>query len=127
MFFGQLDTEVIVAIVTSGCAAVSSIFVAIITYMGNNRMKQKDIQDAEYRSQQAIIDAKRDQQHNERQYLYEAMLKGIDASLSANEICLIALQHGHLNGNVQAARDKVHEAQANMDVAQRKAIVHLSD
>lgn len=122
-----LSTEVIVAIVTSGCAAVSSIFVAIITYMGNNRMKQRDVQDAEYRSQQALLDAKREQQHKERQYLDEAVLKGIDASLAANEISLIALQHGHLNGNVQAARDKVHGAQANMEVAQRKAIVHLAE
>lgn len=122
-----LSTEVIVAIVTSGCAAVSSIFVAIITYVGNNRAKQRDTQDAQYRAQQAIIDAKRDQQHTERQYLYEAMLKGIDASLTANEISLIALQHGHLNGNVESARTKVHEAQANLDIAQRKAVVHLSD
>lgn len=122
-----LSTEVIVAIVTSGCAAVSSIFVAIITYVGNNRAKQRDTQDAQYRAQQAIIDAKRDQQHTERKYLYEAMLKGIDASLTANEISLIALQHGHLNGNVESARDKVHEAQANLDIAQRKALVHLSE
>lgn len=122
-----LSTEVIVAVITSGCAAVSSIFVAIITYMGNNRMKQRDTQNAQYRAQQAIIDAKRDQQHAERQCLYEAMLKGIDASLTANEISLIALQHGHLNGNVESARDKVHEAQANLDIAQRKALVHLSE
>ena len=121
-----LSTEVVVAIITSGCAAVSSIFVAIITYVGNNRMKQKDIQDAEYRSQQALLEAKREQQHKERQCLDEAVLKGIDASLAANEISLIALQHGHLNGNVQAARDKVHEAQGNMDIAQRKAVVHLA-
>lgn len=122
-----MSTEVIVAIITSGCAAISSIIGVGITYVGNNRMKQRDMQDAQYRAQQAMMEAKRDQQHNERQYLYEAMLKGIDASLAANEICLIALQHGKLNGNVEAARDKVHEAQANMDVAQRKAVVHLSD
>ena len=122
-----LSTEVIVAIVTSGCAAVSSIFVAIITYVGNNRMKQKDIQDAEYRSQQAIIDAKRDQQHHERQYLYDAMLRGLDASLAANEISLIALNHGHLNGNVEAAMNKVHAAQSNLDAATSKAITHLTD
>lgn len=122
-----LSTEVIVAIVTSGCAAVSSIFVAIITYVGNNRAKQRDTQDAQYRAQQAIIDAKRDQQHQERQYLYDAILRGLGASLTANEISLIALQHGHLNGNVEAARDKVHEAQANLDIAQRKALIHLSD
>lgn len=123
----MLSTEVIVAIITSGCAAISSIIGVGITYAGNNRMKQRDMQDAQYRAQQALIDAKRDQQHNERQYLYEAMLKGIDAGLAANEICLIALQHGKLNGNVEAARDKVHEAQASMDVVQRKAVVHLSD
>lgn len=122
-----LSTEVIVAIVTSGCAAVSSIFVAIITYMGNSRMKQKDIQDAEYRSQQAIIDAKRDQQHHERQYLYEAMLHGINAGLSANEITLLALKHEKINGNCTAALEKVKAAQNDLEQATRKAVVHLSD
>lgn len=122
-----LSTEVIVAIVTSGCAAISSIFAATITYVGNNRMKQRDMQDAQYRAQQALINAKRDQQHNERQYLYEAMLKGIDASLAANEISLIALSHGHLNGNVEVAMDKVQKAQANLAATTSKAITHLTD
>ena len=123
----MLSTEVIVAIVTSGCAAVSSIFVAIITCVGNKRMKQRDQQEAQYRAQQAIIDAKRDKQHQERQYLYEAMLKGIDASLAANEIGLIALNHGRLNGNVEAAMDKVQKAQAKLDATTSKAITHLTD
>ena len=122
-----LSTEVIVAIITSGCAAVSSIFVAIITYVGNNRMKQKDIQDAEYRAQQAIIDAKRDQQHHERQYMYDAMLHGINAGLSANEITLLALKHERINGNCTAALEKVKSAQNDLEQATRKAVVHLSD
>ena len=122
-----LSTEVIVAIVTSGCAAVSSIFVAIITCVGNNRAKQRDQQDAQYRAQQALIDAKREQQHQERQCLYDALLRGLDASLAANEISLIALNHGHLNGNVEAAIDKVQKAQANLDETTSKAITHLTD
>lgn len=123
----MLSTEVIVAIITSGCAAISSVIGMGITYVGNNRMKQRDLQDAQYRAQQALIDAKRDQQHNERQYLYEAMLKGIDASLAANEISLIALNHGHLNGNVEVAMDKVQKAQANLAATTSKAITHLTD
>lgn len=123
----MLSTEVIVAIITSGCAAISSIFGAIITYTGNTRMKQREMQNDEYRAQQALIDAKREQQHKERQYLYDALLRGIDASLAANEISLIALNHGHLNGNVEAAMDKVQKAQANLDAATSKAITHLTD
>ena len=122
-----LSTEVIVAIITSGCAAVSSIFVAIITYVGSNRMKQRDVQDAEYRAQQAIIDAKRDQQHHERQYMYDAMLHGINAGLSANEITLLALKHERINGNCTAALEKVKAAQNDLEQATRKAVVHLSD
>lgn len=123
----MLSTEVIVAIITSGCAAISSVIGMGITYVGNNRMKQRDMQDAQYRAQQALINAKRDQQHNERQYLYEAMLKGIDASLAANEISLIALSHGRLNGNVEVAMDKVQKAQANLAATTSKAITHLTD
>nr|DAZ39115.1 MAG TPA: hypothetical protein [Caudoviricetes sp.] len=122
----MLSTEVIVAIITSGCAAISSTFVAIITYVGNNRMKQREKQDAQYRAQQAIMEEKREQQHNERQRLYDALLRGLDASLAANEISLIALNHGHLNGNVEAAMDKVQKAQANLDAATSEAITHLT-
>lgn len=122
-----LSTEVIVAIVTSGCAAISSIFVAVISYSGQNRMKQRDMQDAQYRAQQALIDAEREQQHKERQYLYDALLRGLDASLAANEISLIALNHGHLNGNVEAAMDKVQKAQANLAAATSKAVTHLTE
>ena len=121
-----LSTEVIVAIITSGCAAVSSIFVAIIAYVGSNRMKQRDVQDAEYRAQQAIIDAKRDQQHHERQYMYDAMLHGINAGLSANEITLLALKHEKINGNCTAALEKVKSAQNGLEQVTRKAIVHLT-
>lgn len=123
----MLSTEVIVAIVTSGCAAISSIFGAIITHIGNNRMKQRDMQDAQYRAQQAILEAKREQQHNERQYLYEAMLQGINAGLSANEITLLALKHERINGNCTAALEKVKAAQNDLEQATRKAVVHLSD
>lgn len=121
------NTEVIVAIITSGCAAISSIFVAIITYIGNNRMKLRDMQDAKYREQQEILEAKRDQQHEERQHLYEAMLQGLNAGLSANEITLLALKHEKINGNCTAALEKVKSAQASLEKATSKAAVHLSD
>ena len=122
-----ISTEVIVAIITSGCAAISSIFVAIITAIGNNRMKQRDKQDAKYREQQEILEAKRDQQHEERQHLYEAMLQGINAGLSANEITLLALKHEKINGNCTAALEKVKSAQSSLEKATSKAAIHLSD
>lgn len=123
----MLNTEIIVAIVSSGCAAASSIFVAIIAHMGNNRMKQRDMQNDEYRTQQALADAKREQQHKEREYLYEAMLQGINAGLSANEITLLALKHEKINGNCTAALEKVKSAQSSLEKATRKAVVHLSE
>lgn len=123
----MLNTEIIVAIVTSGCAAVSSIFVAIIAHVGNNRMKQRDMQDDEYRAQQALIDAKREQQHKEREYLYEAMIQGINAGLSANEITLLALKHEKINGNCTAALRKVKSAQSSLEKATVKTVVHLSE
>lgn len=123
----MLNTEIIVAIVSSGCAAASSIFVAIIAHMGNNRMKQRDMQDDEYRAQQALADAIREQQHKEREYLYEAMLQGINAGLSANEITLLALKHEKINGNCTAALEKVKTAQTSLEKATRKAVVHLSE
>lgn len=123
----MLNTEIIVAIVSSGCAAASSIFVAIIAHMGNNRMKQRDMQNDEYRAQQALADAERERQHKEREYLYEAILQGINAGLSANEITLLALKHEKINGNCTAALEKVKSAQSSLEKATRKAVVHLSE
>ena len=122
-----LSTEVIVAIVTSGCAAVSSIFVAIIGCVGSSRMKRRDQQDSEYKEQLERIDAKRERQHKEGLDIEDALLRGVDASLSANEVSLSALQHGKLNGNVEAAMDKVRNAEAGLDAATSKAVTHLTD
>jgi uncharacterized protein YbjQ (UPF0145 family) len=41
-------------------------------------------------------------------------------------VSLIALQGGHLNGNVEDARKDVDSAIERMEETQRKAVVHLT-
>lgn len=122
-----LGTDVLVAIITSGCAAVSSIIGVVITYVGNQKAEAQHAQDKAYRDQQAETNKRLDQQHYERQCLYSAMLKGINAGLSANEIALLALKHEKINGNCTAALEQVQEARQELEATTRKAVVNLSN
>lgn len=122
----QIPTEIMVAVITSGCAMIASVIGALLNYENNIKQQQRDQQEHEYREQQAARDSKRDEIERERAYVYDALLKGTAASLQANDISLIALQHGHLNGNVEEARKIVEEAQEDLTGAQRKAVAHIT-
>lgn len=100
-----------VAMITSGCAMIASVIGALLNYETNQKQRERD--------------AKRDQIEQERGYIYDALIKAAAASLQANDISLIALQHGHLNGNVEEARKIVKDAQNDLVAAQRKAVSHV--
>lgn len=122
----QVPTEIMVAMITSGCAMIASVIGAWLNYENNIKQSERDQRDHEYRTEQSARDEKREQIEQERGYVYDALLKAADASLQANDISLIALQHGHLNGNVQEARRIVKEAQEDLTDAQRKAVAHIT-
>lgn len=122
----QVPTEIMVAVITSGCAMIASVIGALLNFETNIKQSQRDKQDHEYRTEQAAREEKREQIEQERGYVYDALLKAADASLQANDISLIALQHGHLNGNVEEARQIVKEAKADLVDAQRKAVAHIT-
>lgn len=122
----QIPTEIMVAVITSGCAMIASVIGALLNYENSIKQQQRDQQDHEYREQQAARDSKRDAVERERAYVYDALLKASQASLQANDISLIALQHGHLNGNVEEARKIVKDAQEDLTAAQRKAVAHIT-
>ena len=122
----QVPTEIMVAMITSGCAMIASVIGALLNYENNVKQCERDEKDHEYRAEQTARDEKRDLIEKERGYVYGALLKGTAASLQANKISLIALQHGHLNGNVEEARRIVDEAQNDLEDAQRKAVAHIT-
>lgn len=122
----QIPTEIMVAVITSGCAMIASVIGAFLNYENNLKQQQRDEQDNQYRIEQAARDERRDQIEQERGYVYDALLKAADASLQANDVSLIALQHGHLNGNVEEARKIVKEAHEDLTDAQRKAVAHIT-
>lgn len=122
----QVPTEIMVAMITSGCAMIASVIGAFLNYENNIKQRERDEKDHAYREAQTERDAKRDQIEQERGYVYDALLKAADASLQANDISLIALQHGHLNGNVEEARRIVKDAQHDLIAAQRKAVAHVT-
>ena len=107
----QVPTEIMVAMITSGCAMIASVIGALLNYETNQKQRERD--------------AKRDQIEQERGYVYDALIKAAAASLQANDVSLIALQHGHLNGNVEEARQIVKDAQNDLVAAQRKAVSHV--
>lgn len=122
----QIPTEIMVAVITSGCAMIASVIGALLNYENSIKQQQRDQQDHEYREQQAARDDARDAIERERAHVYDALLKGTAASLQANDVSLIALQHGHLNGNVEEARKIVKEAQEDLADAQRKAVARIT-
>ena len=122
----QVPTEIMVAMITSGCAMIASVIGAILNYENNIKQQERDAKDHAYREAQNARDEKRDMIEQERAFVYDALLKGTAASLQANKISLIALQHGHLNGNVEEARRIVDEAQNDLEDAQRKAVAHIT-
>lgn len=122
----QVPTEIMVAIITSGAAMIASVIGALLNFETNIKQNQRDAKDHEYRTEQAEREEKRDLIEQERAFVYAALLKGTAASLQANKISLIALQHGHLNGNVEEARRIVDEAQNDLEDAQRKAVAHIT-
>lgn len=121
----QVPTEIMVAMITSGCAMIASVIGALLNYETNQKQRERDAKEHEYRESQNAREEKRDKIEKERGYVYDALLKSSQASLQANDISLIALQHGHLNGNVEEARRLVNEAQNDLQDAQRKAVSHI--
>lgn len=121
----QVPTEIMVAMITSGAAMIASVIGALLNYETNQKQTERDAKDHAYREEQTARDAKRDQIEQERGHVYDALLKASQASLRANDISLIALQHGHLNGNVEEARKIVKDAQNDLEAAQRKAVSHV--
>lgn len=122
----QVPTEIMVAMITSGCAMIASVIGAILNYEQSVRQREREQKDQNYRTEQEARDAKRDKIEQERGFVYDALLKAADASLQANDVSLIALQHGHLNGNVEEARRIVKDAQHDLIAAQRKAVAHVT-
>lgn len=122
----QVPTEIMVAVITSGCAMIASVIGALLNYETNQKQRERDAKDNAYREQQDARDEKRDMIEQERAFVYDSLLKGTAASLRANDISLIALQHGHLNGNVEEARKLVEEAQSDLQAAQRKAVARIT-
>lgn len=122
----QVPTEIMVAVITSGAAMIASVIGALLNYETNIKQNQRDAKDHEYRAEQAAREEKRDMIEQERAYVYDALIKASQASLQANDISLIALQHGKLNGNVEQARKIVDEAQNDLQDAQRKAVAHIT-
>lgn len=108
----QVPTEILVAMITSGAAMIASVIGALLNFESSQK--------------QAARDQKRDQIDQERAYVYAALLKGTAAALQANDISLVSLQHGHLNGNVEEARKLVDEARTGLEDAQRKAVAHIT-
>ncbi len=109
-----IPTEITVACL----AAVGSLAVAAFNAWAAYR---KDKRDAAYRQQREAVEKERDRRDREREAkedqrhaMDEALMDGVSSCLDALDISLIALQGGHLNGNVEAARGRVASSARQM-------------
>ena len=103
----MIPTEVTVAAI----AAIASLLVAGFNALTTIRTNRRD---AEYRTMREQAEKERDRRDREREIrdeqrstMDEALLDGVSSCLDALDVSLIALQGGHLNGNVEAARKRV--------------------
>lgn len=111
---GYIPTEITVACI----AAIGSLAVAAFNAIAAYR---KDRRDNRYRLQRELAEQERDRRDREREAredqrhaMDEALMDGVSSCLDALDISLIALQGGHLNGNVEAARDRVASSARQM-------------
>lgn len=111
---GYIPTEITVACI----AAIGSLAVAAFNAIAACR---KDRRDNRYRLQRELAEQERDRRDREREAredqrhaMDEALMDGVSSCLDALDISLIALQGGHLNGNVEAARDRVASSARQM-------------
>jgi hypothetical protein len=106
---------------------MASIITAFMSYSHGNQIRESSKSIAEFRQSQDALNEQRNLKEHEKSMMYEAIISGIMASLKASDVSLIALQGGHLNGNVEDARKDVGAAIERMEVTQRKAVVHLTE
>ena len=99
----ELPTEITVACI----AAIGSLLVSLVNACAAWR---KDKSDKEYRAAREKDERERKVREDQRHAMDEAMLDGIASALGGIDISLIALQGGHLNGNVEAARARVESS-----------------
>ncbi len=99
------------AVIAAAIAAVGSIVATVVS--GLTRGQQKRYQQL------------REQQEAAREHMDAAIQQSLLAVLEAQEVQMIALQGGHLNGNVESAKEKVITARADLQQVRSKAISHL--
>lgn len=110
--------EIPVEITVACIAAIGSLIVAAFNAWAAHR---KDQRDTLYRQQREVVEKERDRRDREREMkedqrhaMDEALMDGVSSCLDALDISLIALQGGHLNGNVEAARERVASSARQM-------------
>lgn len=110
----MIPTEITVAAI----AAIASLLVAAFNAWTAIR---KDRRDTRYREIREQAEKERDRRDREREIrdaqrsaMDEALMDGVSSCLDALDVSLIALQGGHLNGNVEAARQRVASSARQM-------------
>lgn len=110
----MIPTEITVAAI----AAIASLLVAGFNALTTIRTNRRD---AEYRAMREQAEKERDRRDREREIretqrsaMDEALMDGVSSCLDALDVSLIALQGGHLNGNVEAARQRVASSARQM-------------
>lgn len=111
--------EAIIAITVALIAAVASVATGVITSRANSRAEK-------YQKERSEQEHERERRENEREHMEAATQTAMLAVLESLDVTLISLQGGHLNGNVEAARNDLAKAKRNFQETRSKAIAHLT-
>ena len=115
--------------ITVACiAALGSLAVAAFNAWAAWRKERRDLA---YRQVRENAEKERDRRDRERELREEqrhalnaTLMDGVSSCLDALDVSLIALQGGHLNGNVEAARDRVASSAREMRRVKDKTIAN---
>lgn len=122
-------TEIPAEITVACIAALGSLAVAAFNAWAAWRKERRDLA---YRQLRENAEKERDRRDRERELreeqrhaMDEALMDGVSSCLDALDVSLIALQGGHLNGNVEAARDRVASSAREMRRVKDKTIARM--
>ena len=105
----------IAAALVAACASVCSALIAVI---GQRRAGEAEAQRKAY-------EAERMEQEQARQAVDAATAQGMLAVLEAVDVSLVALQGGHLDGNVDEARAGIRRARETYQQTRSETIARL--
>lgn len=120
-----MEATVWAAFIAAAGSVMAAIVSAVGVYKGNERKRESD----DYRTRREAIDRENERRRqlrdHERDMMDEAIQDSLLTLMEAEDVALVALSGGHLNGNVEDARKSLHDSKARLQQTRTKALTKI--